>query len=251
MSSILSQLAFPLIRTAINVGGSLLLFSSWGYLSTWAGASFSYLIWVLVPFSVLLLASDLMYWLGRGSGLRLLFFLTGIGEASTEQDRERRIFAVLLAQQLLRNSAWVFSLYGALAVVPRVGASLSSRLDLGGLLPYLDVFRDLAPWATVIVIPLAIARIAGNLWRPVIKDILPVPWWRLLGLASLYILLAPEGLLSVSLDFNSAGLLLPTAIALGLSYVGEALLRSTERPEIWSRGRIKRLTRASTIPTFF
>jgi len=124
-------------------------------------------------------------------------------------------------RRLMGYIAGLIVLYGGLDVIPRVGATLASHPDghrLESGLPYLLVFRDMAPWALGIMAAFALIHAAGGMF-PSLGYVFRVPRKRLFGLAVLYFLLAERGIFSVAYGFEgSSSLFWAVAMVLAVSY---------------------------------
>ncbi len=225
MEQLPSRLLVPALRAALIAGGAAALFSGKGLLFRWSGLSFPYLLWVLLASIALMVAEDLLYWLTRGTGLRLLLQLTGVRGAVTHRERFQRRLLIAVLQRLLVSGAGLVLLYGLLTAVPRTAATVASHPDIGALdsvLRYLTVFGDMAPWALGVMTPFALAYAASRALSA-IGYLVRVPWYRLLALATAYVLLAERGTLSIAFGFDGSTLLLAAAVGLGLSCLGETI----------------------------
>ena len=161
-------------------------------------------------------------------------------------ERQHRIAVLSLTQKLLADSAWVALVFGLLASVRHLPASISahpSAPDVTSAETYLLAFDSLALWAILLLAPFVIARAAAEVW-PRLSRTIRLPVFYLVGFGVAYVLLANGGVFSVAFDFSGSRVLLGLGLALGVSYVASILHIEANGP---LSPRVAPLTRGSLL----
>lgn len=228
-------LSIPLLAVALIATAPLVLESD-GPFHQWTGLDFSYLVVPLVLFGALALASRLalsMQWTTLGP--RLVWDVQIAG-------RQQRIQILPVGQKLFLGLGYVVVVYGLLAAVPLLPATLSAHpdlRDLTGAEPYLGAFDSLAQLAVFLLVPFVIAQALTQVW-PRVADIVVFPQSRLLVFAVAYVVLADGGVFSTALELTGSHILIALACALGVSYLSSMLQITIEQPLPQRSARVAR-----------
>ena len=213
-------LGIPLLAVALIATAPLVLESD-GPFHQWAGLDFSYLVVPLVLFGALALASRLalLAQLTRfGAGLVWNVQLAG---------RAQHIPLLVVGHRLFLGLGWMALVYGMLASVPQLTATVSAHPDfpkLTGAEPYLAAFSSLSLWAILLLAPFVLANSVAEVW-PREVGVVGFPVSRLIAFGAVYLLLADGGLFSTALDLSGTLSLVAFGFAFGLSYLASCCER--------------------------
>ena len=130
-----------------------------------------------------------------------------------------------VARAVAEGAALTLIAAALIAAVPELPLVLSdhpSDVDIGWLVPYLQVFDSLVPWTLVVLGLFTAGRAAKEAW-PAYRDAWIWPWRRLVGLALLYCVMADDGWVTQGTGI-AFGLLLPVmALAVALPYLASVI----------------------------
>ncbi len=191
----------------------------------WTGLDFQFLLRPLTLGGGLLFLSRLVFWARSTDGALRLVKQLARGREQASYRRLRTALPVL--QRLLADSGLAVLALGLLASVYQVPVTISGHPngpDLGYLRAYLTAFHSLAAWGIFFLAPFLVLRAVSEI-RTSVSDVLKVPWLRLIGLGTAFVLLAEGGILSAAFGIFAPRVLMGLGLVLGLSY-GAGMLRN-------------------------
>ena len=219
-------LATSLVAAVVVIGAPITL-GTGGLLHQWSGLDFHYLTLPVVLIGVLLFLNRIV--LGA-QGTRLAESMVW---RPVVAERQHAIDVLPVAQSLLAGAAWIALVWGLLASVGHLPATISmhaSARDVASAEEYLTAFDTLALWAVLFLAPFAIARAASAFW-PDTGRVLWFPKRRLVLLAVGYVLISDNGVLSTWLEVPVAQFGVVLTLAVALAYVA-SVLRNVSRSEL-------------------
>ena len=231
-----------LLRSSLWLGvilSVIFLFSENGYVSRWTGLSFSYLLGALLLPIGFLLVADIIAMIDREPVESFLLRWRLIRLVVVRGDPSRLRLFLMGSPWLLRAVAGLTLLYAGLNAAPRIAETVAAHPGgraLEGVLPYILVLEDMAPWALSLTGVFVLVHAAGRIW-PALGYITPFPAPQLIVLAIGYCLLAQQGVFRTAFGFEGSFFLLAAAVAMGMAYLADFLLGSSsllEEPSLRS-----------------
>ena len=210
---------------------SFLALGADGPVHQWTGLDFHYLARTLVVFGLLMMLGRLAILAHRRNlGQRVIGFAYRLGVIQKRGDLRWPESLFPTARRLLTDWGWTALVVGFLVSITQLSGVFSGYSigpELYRIDPYLEVFRPLSFWAVIFLAPFIAARAAAEIW-PTLGGVVKFPWVRLLALASIYVALAENGVISEALGFAVSGVLPWLTFTIVLSYCGSTLSNIVE-----------------------
>ena len=241
-----------LLVAAVVTAVGFLLVQNEGLASQLEGLHYSVLWWPLVSAGVFFALSILANWLQNDRPLDWVMRVTRAGDHQSAPARRLRGLALAVLARMLRDLAYLAALVGGFLFFPQIGRAIIERLawpglDLAG--PMWQVIEGAAPWILAVLIAGVMLR-AARIPFPVTGEIVRFPTWRLLALLLAWLAVTPGGLLTLTVDIEDPGLVLPLIAAFGLSYLGSTAGNAAATSDRWpSLGRVPAAIPAGFVKT--
>ena len=216
------------------------------------GLHYSVLWWPLVSAGVFFALSILANWLRNDRPLNWMMRVTRARDPKDALARRLRGLALETLARILRDLSYLAVLIGGFLIFPQIGRILFQQWDLPGLHlagSMWQVFTGLAAWIFAALIAGIVVR-ALRIPFSIVGEIVRFPTRRLLALLAAGLMVAPGGLLTLTMGVENPGLLLPLIAAFGLSYLGSTAGNAAATSDRWpSLGRVPAAIPAGFVKT--